>query len=167
MLLLADIKRQRKVNKLKVKYNMLHIKKIRPLFTNLLTTGNKYDKDEKQRGLIIAKKGDLKLYQTVLAVGSMVRDIKVGDKIMINPKDYVVTKYDPNSVKDDMGLNKIVRFNMPWVDVDDENGNSQECLLLKDRDVEYVFEGVEEDEPDSPLTESPLILPKSQNLTVN
>ena len=80
---------------------MLHIKEIKPLFTNILTTGNKYEEDEKQNGLIIAKKGDLKLYQTVMAVGSMVRDVKVGDQVMINPKNYAVKKYDPNSVKED------------------------------------------------------------------
>ena len=38
---------------------MLKIKVIKPLFTNILTTGNKYEKDEKENGLIIAKKGDL------------------------------------------------------------------------------------------------------------
>ena len=126
---------------------MLHIKKIRPLFTNILTTGDKYEKDEKQNGLIIAKKGDLKLYQTVIAVGSMVRDVKSGDKVMINPKNYQVTKYDPNSVKEDMGMNKIIGYNMPWVTIDDEEGNLQECLLLIDRDVEFVFEGEEEEDP--------------------
>lgn len=126
---------------------MLHIKKIRPLFTNILTTGDKYEKDEKQNGLIIAKKGDLKLYQTVMAVGSMVRDVKPGDKVMINPKNYQVTKYDPNSVKEDMGMNKIIGYNMPWVTIDNEEGNPQECLLLIDRDVEFVFEGEEEEDP--------------------
>lgn len=126
---------------------MLHIKKIRPLFTNILTTGDKYEKDEKQNGLIIAKKGDLKLYQTVMAVGSMVRGVKPGDKVMINPKNYQVTKYDPNSVKEDMGMNKIIGYNMPWVTIDDEEGNPQECLLLIDRDVEFVFEGEEEEDP--------------------
>ena len=137
---------------------MLHIKTIKPLFTNILVTGDKYEEDEKQNGLIIAKKGDLKLYQTVMAVGSMVRDIKAGDKVMINPKQYAVKKYDPNSVKEDMGMNSTIGYNMPWVTIDDAEGNPQECLLLVDRDIEFVFEGEEiQEEP-----KSKLIMPKNK-----
>ena len=134
---------------------MLKIKSIKPLFTNVLTTGDKYEEDEKDNGLIVANKGDLKLYQTVIAVGSMVRDIKVGDKVMINPKNYAVKKYDPNSVKEDMGMNSTIGYQMPWVTVDDAEGNPQECLLLLDRDIEFIFEGEEVQE-----NESSLILPK-------
>ena len=141
---------------------MLHIKKIKPLFTNILVTGNKYEKDEKQNGLIIAKKGDLKLYQEVLAVGSMVRDIKVGDWIMINPKNYAVKKYDPNSVKEDMGMNSTIGYTMPWVTIDDEKGNPEECLLLIDRDIEFVFEGEE-----TPEEGSSLIMPKEKKIIIN
>ena len=141
---------------------MLHIKKIKPLFTNILVTGNKYEKDEKQNGLIIAKKGDLKLYQEVLAVGSMVRDIKVGNWVMVNPKNYAVKKYDPNSVKEDMGMNSTIGYNMPWVTIDDEKGNPEECLLLIDRDIEFVFEGEETPEEDSSL-----IMPKEKKIIIN
>ena len=141
---------------------MLRIRKIKPLFTNILVTGEKYDKDEKNGALIVAKKGDLKLYQTVLEVGSMVRDIKVGDKVMINPKNYEVKKYDPNSVKEDMGMNKIVGYNMPWVTIEDE-GELKECLLLIDRDIEFVFEGEEVSESNG----NTLILPKEKKIITN
>ena len=141
---------------------MLHIKQIKPLFTNILTTGDKYEEDERQNGLIIAKKGDLKLYQTVLSVGSMVRDIKIGDKVMINPKNYAVKRYDPNSVKEDMGMNSTIGFNMPWVTIDDTEGNPQECLLLVDRDIEFVFEGEEVKE-----VQTKLIMPKDKKVLLN
>lgn len=133
---------------------MLHIKTLKPLFTSILVTGEEYAEDIKDNGIITYKKGDLKLYQTVLAVGSSVRDIKVGDQIMFNPKDYAVMKYDPNSVKNDFDMNKAIRWNFPWVFVDDEEGKPQRCLLLKDRDIEFVFEGEEVNEsiilPDKP-----------------
>ena len=141
---------------------MLHIKAIKPVFTNILVTGNKYEEDEKQNGLIIAKKGDLKLYQTVMAVGSMVRDVKVGDQVMINPKNYAVKKYDPNSVKEDMGMNSTIGYNMPWVTIDDDKGNPEECLLLVDRDIEFVFEGEEVLEE-----KTTLIMPKDKKLIVS
>ena len=141
---------------------MLKIKEIKPLFTNILVTGNVYEKDEKENSLIIAKKGDLKLYQTVLAVGSMIRDIKVGDQVMINPKDYAVKRYSPDSVKEDMGMNSVTGYRMPWVTVDDAEGNPQKCLLLKDRDIEYVFEGEEVEE-----SQSALIMPKQPKVIVS
>ena len=141
---------------------MLHIKQIKPLFTNILTSGNKYEEDEFEGAILIAKKGDLKLYQTVMAVGSMVRDIKVGDKVMINPKNYAVKKYDPNSVKEDLGMNSTIGYQMPWVTIDDAEGNPQECLMLIDRDIEYVFEGEEVKEVKE--TETKLILPREKKI---
>lgn len=138
---------------------MLHIKKVKPRFTDILVTGNKYEEDERQNGVIIAEKGDMKWYQTVLAIGSMVRDIKVGDQVMINPDAYKVTKYDPNSVKEDMGMNKVVGYRLPWVTIEDSEGNPQRCLLLKDRDIEFVFEGEEVQEPHSTL-----IMPKEPKI---
>lgn len=125
---------------------MLHIKKIKPLFTKVLTTGDKYEEDMLTKGIIVANKGDLKLYQKVLAIGTSVRDIQVGDTVMINPRNYAVMKYDPNSIKEDMDMNKVVKWNLPWVTIDDENGNPMECLLLNDRDIEFVFEGEERNE---------------------
>lgn len=125
---------------------MLHIKKIKPLFTKLLTTGDKYEEDMYTKGIIVANKGDLKLYQKVLAVGTSVRDIKVGDTVMINPNNYAVMKYDPNSIKNDMDMNKKISWNLPWVTIDDENGKPKECLLLNDRDIEFIFEGEEKNE---------------------
>jgi len=136
---------------------MLKIKEIKPLFTSILTTGDKYEKDVKEGGIITNKKGDLKLYQKVLAVGSSVRDIKVGDMIMFSPKDYVVMKYDPNSVKNDMDMNKVVKMNLPWVTVIKDD-KTEDCLLLKDRDVLFVFEGEEVVESDILIPDSKLIL---------
>ena len=133
---------------------MLHITKIKPLFTSVLVTGDLYEEDVKENGIIVFKKGDLKLYQTVLAIGSSVRDIKVGDKIVFNPEVYLVRKYNPNSIQNDFDNNKVVKANFPWVTVDDEKGNPQNLLLLNDRDIRFVFEGEEKNEniiiPDKP-----------------
>lgn len=138
---------------------MLHIKSIKPLFTNIVTTGDKYKEDMKANGIIVANKGDLKLYQKVLAIGSSVRDIQVGDTVMIDPKNYAVMKYDPNSLKNDMDMNKVIKWNLPWVVIDDEEGNPQDCLLLSDRDVKFVFEGEE--------TNESIIIPDKPNLILN
>lgn len=122
---------------------MLHIKSIKPLFNKIVTSGDKYEEDMIDGGVITANKGDLKLYQTVIAVGSVVRDIQVGDKVMINPMNYAVRRYDKNSIQNDLDNNKIIEFKFPWITIDDENGKPKDCLLLDDRDIKFVFEGEE------------------------
>ena len=137
---------------------MLKIKTIKPLFTSIVTTGDKFEKDVTVGGIIQQdqKKGDLKLYQKVLAVGSAVRDIKVGDMVMINPIAYVRKKYSKDSVQNDMDNNPTLSINIPTVSVTDEKGNTQECLLLTDRDIQFVFEGEE-------VSES-IIIPEKKKL---
>ena len=126
----------------------LHIKTIKPLFTSLVTTGEKFAEDVTVAGIIQQdqKKGDLKLYQKVLAVGSSVRDIQVGDTVMINPAAYIHRKYSKDSVQNDMDNNPVLSINIPTIMIDDENGNPQECLLLNDRDIRFVFEGEEKND---------------------
>ena len=124
----------------------LHIKKIKPLNNYLVVTGEKYQEDMRENGIITANKGDLKLYQKVLAVGSSVRDIQVGDTVMINPINYIVRKYDKNSIQNDLDNNPVLAYKFNWVVLDDENGTPQDCLLLNDRDIMYVFEGEEVNE---------------------
>lgn len=125
---------------------MLHITKIKPLFNHLLVTGDKFDKDMVVNGVIVASKGDLKLWQTVIAVGSTVRDIKVGEKVMIIPDHFAVKKYNKNSVQNDLDNNPVLTYNFPFETVDDENGEPKECLYLSDNDVRYAFEGCEKDD---------------------
>lgn len=122
---------------------MLQIEEITPMYTGIVTTGDKYEEDMyNDAGIIEASKGDLKLYQTVIAVGPMVNGIKVGDKIMFNPENYAKMKYDPNSIKNDMDMNKVIKWVFNWVTIMKE-GKPTECLLLNDRDVLFVFKGKE------------------------
>ena len=124
---------------------MLHIKKIHPMFTSIVTTAYRFDKDFTEGGLVVAQKGDLKLWQRVIAVGSSVRDIKVGDMVMLNMANYIVRKFDKNSIQNDLDNNPKVRYDLNWLTMDDDNGNPKDGLLFNDRDVLYAFEG-EEDE---------------------
>ena len=137
---------------------MLHIKKIKPLFTTVITTGEKFEKDMIDGNLIIAKAGDLKMWQKVVAIGSTVRDIEVGDMVMINADHYLVKKYDKNSIQNDMDNNPTLGYHFNWVTMDDENGEPQEYLLLNDRDILYVFEGEEKEDAIFTPTKPKLII---------
>lgn len=136
---------------------MLKIEKFKPMFTSILVTGEKYSEDMyDDHGLIECKKGDLKTYQTVLEVGPSVRDIHVGDKVMINIMHFAVMQYDPNSVKNDMGMNKIKEFRFNWVTV-----KGQECLHIDQQDVLFAFEGEEVQG-----VKNPIIVPKDKKLII-
>lgn len=125
---------------------MLHITKIKPVFNHLLITADKFDKDMIQAGVIIANKGDLKLWQKVIAIGSAVRDVKVGDMVMIDPMKYAVRKYNKNSVQNDLDNNPVLTYNFPFETIDDEKGEPQDCLYITEDAVRYAFEGKERDE---------------------
>lgn len=133
---------------------MIHITKIHPLFTSVITTADKFEDDMTNRGVIISKKGEIKEWQKVIAVGSSVRDINVGDMVMINFANYVVRKYSKDSIQNDMDNNPRIKLALNFVDIDDENGNPKECLLLTDRDILYTFEGEERPDTVVPLTKN-------------
>lgn len=141
---------------------MLHIKSIKPMFTSLVTTAERFNEDMYEGAVLIAKKGDLKLWQKVIAKGPSVRDIEVGDMVMINVGNYARKKYDKNSLQNDIDNNPTISYEFNWVTLDDEKGNPKDCLLLNDRDILYSFIGEEKQEDFKPL-----IMPKKKTIIVN
>ena len=138
---------------------MLHIKDIKPRYTQVLTTGDKYEEDMKSGGVIVAYKDSLKLYQKVIAVGNMVKDIEPGDTVMLDYSAYEVKRYDKNSLQNDLDNNKTIRLDLPWVTMDDEEGNPQSYLLMDDRDIKFKC-SVEE-------TNESIIVPDKPKLIIN
>jgi hypothetical protein len=123
----------------------MKIKKIKPMFTGILTTAKKYSESIFIPGssLVDPSKGKetLQEYQKVISVGPSVTEIKVGDIVCINPNRYAVYKYAKNGVKDSLEeyKNKIVSYNFNIVNV-----NGEDCLLLDTRDIDFVIEEYEE-----------------------
>lgn len=137
---------------------MLKVKKIKPMFTALITTMDKYEHDVTTRGGLIdttKQQGGLKEYQTVLAVGSSVRDIKVGDIVCVNPTRFAVRKHQAGTLKDGVVTdNPVTTYNFDVVEM-----NGKQCLLLQDRDIDFIIEEYEE-VPDP--TPSPIIQPEKK-----
>lgn len=127
---------------------MLKIKKLKPIYTSILTTYNKYSTPETVEGSDIIDPAKAKImvkeYQEVLEVGNQVRLVKPGDIIVINPMKYAKYKQvlQKNSLRNDTQQykNEIVGFDFPIVEV-----NDQEYLLLDERDILYIVEEAEED----------------------
>lgn len=138
---------------------MLQITKIKPMFTDLIITADRFDKDAIEGGILIANKGDLKSYQTVVAVGSAIRNIEVGDKVMVNFEVFAEHKIPKGSVKEKMDVeNPIVNYNIPWVSMVDEHGNNKTYIRIPENAVEFAFEGKEVDDTDIIQVQKPDIL---------
>lgn len=125
------------------------IKAIRPLFTGVVTTAKKYVGDQYAdvNGLVLDTRkldGSLNPYQTVIAVGTTVRDMKEGDVVKINFKRYEMTQHADGDI--DAANNKqydkmSLTYQIPTIFINDE-----ECLYLQVNDIEYVVEEYDVDE---------------------
>ena len=127
------------------------IKKVKPMFNNMVVTLNKYPADLKTTGGIIdsTRAGSVKEYQTVVAVGPMVRGIEVGDIVYINPKRYAVMQHKPGSLQDGVIKdNPVVSYNFEILEID-----GVPHLLLFDNDIKYVADIEEFEENPSIVTE--------------
>lgn len=126
---------------------MLNIKKIRPLFTKIVTTLDKYEEDQTTKGgLVVAKKqaGTVKEYQRIVAVGSNPAGMKVGDVVMVNPARYAVMKHEKGSLKDGVIQdNPVLGYNLPIIELD-----GVPHLLLETQDIDFVIEEYEDDTPE-------------------
>ena len=112
-----------------------------------------------ESGLIDTTKqqGGIKEYQTVVAVGGSVRDIKVGDLVCINPIRYAVKKHQEGSLKDGVITdNPVIRFDFPTIEM-----NGKQYLYLQDRDIDFIIEEFDEV---SELSPQPLILPEDKKI---
>ena len=123
---------------------MLKLRKIRPIGSQVLVSKNLYGWDDfDESGLIIHKRGDLKSYQEVIAVGSDVKFVKPGDVVEINLYKYVVFKEDPNSIKANAD-NPIVGLRLNEVEMIDNNNEDTTCFLIDQRDINYILEDFDE-----------------------
>lgn len=127
------------------------IKKIKPMFTKIVTTMDKYDKDQKVGNLIDTHKvsGTVKEIQRVIAVGNNSAGIKEGDMVLINPTRYAVMKHEKGSLKDGVITdNPVIGYNLPVIEL-----NNIPHLLLDTQDVDYIIEEWEEDTPEETIEE--------------
>lgn len=82
----------------------------------------------------------LKEYQTVVAVGSAIRSVKVGDLVCINPKRFEIKKQVKNSLREDMEeySNAVVGYNFNVILLD-----NVEHLLISENDIDFIIDEYE------------------------
>lgn len=119
----------------------MNIKKITPMFNKLVTTANRVKQNTNEIIIDITKINQvIDDFQTVVSVGSSVRDIKVGDLVCINPDRYAVKKYQQKSASAEVEgyENTIIGYDIPRIALDDV-----EHLMITDSDVIYIVDEYE------------------------
>lgn len=110
---------------------------VKPLFNRIITTMDCYETDQVVNGVIDSRKtqGSLKEYQTVVAVGTTVANIKEGDTVAINPTRYAVMKHNDKSLKNGIiGDNMTVGYKFNTITI-----NDKEHLMLYDQDIDFII----------------------------
>lgn len=124
---------------------MFKIKKIRPLFTGIITTAQKYASTmTTESGILLTNKmeGQLNIFQQVIAVGTTVRDVKPGDVVCINFSRYLKAKHVPGVIQDNVQSDTLQGYyEIPQVEMD-----GKQFLFLQNNDIEYVVEEYEVDD---------------------
>lgn len=140
---------------------MIKLNKVKPMFNRIITTMDVYEKDQYNGNLIdtTKQKGSLKEYQTVISIGSTVRDIKEGDIVCIDPTRYMVTKHRDKSLQNNIiGDDLSIGYKFNTIKLKDK-----ECMMLYDQDIIFIVEDREEvDDPTGPL----IIQPERPNIVV-
>lgn len=130
----------------------INIKKIRPMFNQIVCTMEKYTEEDTKIGSLIdvhKVQNPIKEYQKVIAIGPMVKNINIGDTVMINPRRYEVKRYEDGSLKNNViAQNEVIKYNFNIIELD-----HIKYLLLQDNDIDFVIEEYEEEreEPQSDI----------------
>lgn len=136
---------------------MIKVKKITPMFNRIVTTANRVEMDQKVNGIIIPEKlkGGYDEYQTVIAVGSMVHNLKPGDLVCIDPSAYgrPVHKEHIDSVKGLSDDTVQMAYYIPTIEVD-----GKDCMFISDRDIAYKVDDYEEIKDDNPVVITPPVI---------
>lgn len=117
----------------------MNIKKVKPLFDTVIITADTYTKEDIDNLELIdgtIEEGQLKIYQKVVAVGTVVKDVKEGDLIVFSPERFGIKKHKEGSLKDGIITDNVIidyKFNYILLD-------NIPHIVISSRDIEYIIE---------------------------
>lgn len=106
------------------------------MFNRVLTTCTLYEASSNEDVIDSSKEeGSIKEYQTVVAVGPLVKCVKPGDVIVFNPARYQVMKHKEGSMKDGIITdNPVIGYNFPILPI-----NNEPHLYIYDSDIDFII----------------------------
>lgn len=142
---------------------MMIIKKIKPMFTGVVTTMKMLEEEDAKVGTLglidtSKMKQTIKEIQEVVAVGNNVSGIKEGDLVAVNPIRFAKMRHEEGSLKDGIISDNLVEtFEFDILEI-----NGEPHLLLDTRDIKYIIEEYEEFDPNPTL-----VMPEGPKLTID
>ena len=117
---------------------MFKILEVKPMFTGVITTAKRYVGDMTTKGGLLLDtskmEGTMNPFQTVIAAGDMVKDLKPGDIVNINFKRYKKTVHAPGAIENNITSdNMSITYEIPMIELGD-----QEALFLQNSDIEFI-----------------------------
>lgn len=127
------------------------IKEAIPMGSSVILTKNRWGIDDAPKGLIVNPKklqGSLKDYQTVVAVGPGVANVKVGDTVMFTLDNYAKFSPAPAGAKMRKGItgedgSVFEGYEVPNIEID-----GVDYMVIKEHEITFIIK-IEEDKPDS------------------
>lgn len=111
----------------------INIKKIVPSYNFIQTSSNS---DIEAEGFIRDPNCPYSEFQTIEAVGPLVKNYKVGDFVKVNFNRYRKSSIPKDSLKEDLsGVQELVHYMIPSVIL-----NNRESLIITDSDIDFVIE---------------------------
>ena len=121
---------------------MKKLLKVKPMFNRIITTMDVYEKDQYNGHVIdtTKQKGSLKEYQTVLSVGTTVRDIKEGDLVCIDPTRYMVTKHRDKSLHNNIVGDEVsIGYKFNTIKLDDKEYTTKVGGSTENYIMHYIY----------------------------
>lgn len=111
----------------------INIKSISPMFNRIVTSMDVYKEDLFEKNILVKPKGTVRELQKVIAVGSTVRNIRVGDYVHIDFTRYQIISHSDNSLARVVKEDKVsVGYKLNILKLD-----GVPHLLLYDQDIDY------------------------------
>jgi len=129
------------------KITMFKIKKVKPLFTGVITTATKYQYENSTDGGIILMNqitGGYNEFQRVIAAGRTCTDLEPGKIVKINYNRYKYPIHRPGAIDEQTNIqsdNLSSKCEPPIIKI-----NGKECLFIQYNDIEYIVEECEVDD---------------------
>lgn len=120
------------------------------LFDSVMTTADKYEKDERTaNGMILDLKDTLKEVQRVIAVGPLVKGVKEGDMVKLDLTRYNRMRHEQVQKSREERFSEYDTTDQATIvcDIPNETVDDKTVLMLHERDIAFIVDEYDDKAP--------------------
>lgn len=120
------------------------------LFDSVMTTADKYEKDERTaNGMILDLKDTLKEVQRVIAVGPLVKGVKEGDMVKLDLTRYNRMRHEQVQKSREERFSEYDTTDQATIvcDIPNETVDDKTVLMLHERDIAFIVNEYDDKAP--------------------